>query len=252
MRPDIISPFASCVNNHDVLKRNLARSPDVATLGVRIYESQRSAASAYNDALAKASPGSEFTIFVHQDMYLPQGWLDRLRENVAYLDLHDPSWGVIGCFGVTSGGQYAGHVYSNGIGLLGRPFNEPIRVRTLDEIVLVVRHMPVFRFTDGHPGFHLYGTDICLRAEQIGLSCYVVDNYCVHNTEQWSILPREFYRGYRAIMRHHPTALPVKATCATICKDIWPMRRAILRHTIAKWRGDVSVTRRVPDPSAFA
>jgi len=250
MNPDVISPFATCVNSHDIFRRNLFRSPDVAALGARIYENQRSASSAYNDALANASPGSGYTIFVHQDVYLPEGWLDRLRSIVASLSGYDRSWAVLGSFGVTHAGEYAGHVYGNGVGVLGRPFGQPVKVRTLDEIVLVVRHIPGLRFTGAHPGFHLYGTDICLRAEQLNLSCYVADNYCIHNTRLQSFPPGGFYSGYLAIMRHFPAALPVKTTCATVTGSPWPMRRLILRQMIAKFRGKARVVGRLADPTA--
>lgn len=242
-------PFVSCVNNRDLLERNLCRSPDVVALGLRIYENSRSAASAYNDALAKAEPGSAYTIFVHQDIYLPEGWLAKLRWDIARLTVHDPSWGVLGCYGVTSTGQGEGHVYSNGLGVLGRSFERPIRVRTLDEIVLVVQHVPSLRFTDGHPGFHLYGTDICLRAEQLSLSCYVVNDLCVHNARSDSALPLAFYQSYLAVMRNFPKALPVKTPCATITNSVWPMRMTLLRQRLARLAGRARIVERLADPA---
>lgn len=244
-----VTPFVTCVSNRDVLRQNLLRSPDVAALGVRTYERQQSAAAAYNDALANAGREGEFTIFLHQDMYLPAGWLDRLNAIVARLAIDDPSWGVLGCYGITESWGRIGHVYSNGYGVLGRSYETPAKVRTLDEIVLVVRHVSGLRFTDGHPGFHLYGTDICLRAEQLGLNCYAIDNYCVHNTRQQSYFPLQFYSGYCAVRRNYPAALPVKTACTNVMSSLWPIRRTFIRQRIAKLRGMAPVTERLPDPT---
>lgn len=243
------SPFATCVNDRDVLRRNLLRSPDVAAFGVRVYENHASAASAYNDALAKAGPGSGYTVFVHQDMYLPHGWLDRLDENVECLNENEVPWGVLGCYGVPSVGAGIGHVFSNGSGVVGSPFGQPARVRTLDEIVLVVRHACGLRFTHDHPGFHMYGTDICLRAEKLNLRCFAIDDYCVHNAHYRSFLPEGFYRACRAIARHFPDALPVRAPCFAVTHSAWPMRVLLLRQKLARLRGRTLEVGRLPDPA---
>lgn len=246
-----MSPFATCVNSHDVLEQNLLRSPDVAVLGVRTYESQRSAAAAYNDALAKATPDVRYTVFVHQDVYLPGGWLARLDESIERLSSRDPSWGVLGCYGVTASGEHAGHVYSNGLGVLGRPFDEAVKVRTLDEIVLVVRNLPDLGFTPSHPGFHMYGADICLRAEELGLRCYAADNYCVHNTRYDTGLPLAFYEGYRAIARRFPGALPVTTPCISVpSRRGWPLPVRLLYYEVARRMGRLRMTERLADPTS--
>ena len=250
---DGVSPFATCVNSHEVLRHNLLRSPDVAALGVRTYENQRSAAAAYNDALAKAAADTRYTVFVHQDVYLPGGWLARLEETVDLLSSRDPSWGVLGCYGVTASGEHVGHVYSNGLGVLGKSFGQPIRVRTLDEIVLVVRSLPGLRFTANHPGFHMYGADICLRAEQLGLHCYAIDNYFVHNARYDYALPLAFYQGYRAVIRHFPGALPVTTTCATVPSHRgWPIPIRLLYYELARRAGRLRVAERLADPVSAA
>lgn len=248
-----VGPFVTCVNNYDVLRRNLLRSPDVAALGLRSYEKQRSAAAAYNNALEDVVAGSDYTIFVHQDVYLPPGWLDKLEKNVAHLGARDGSWAVLGCAGITHDGRAAAYVYSNGHGVSGEPFGQPVRVRTLDEIVLVVRHAPGLRFTESHPGFHMYGTDICLRAEQLGLNCYAIDNYCVHNTRRQSGLPVDFYWGYLAIKKHFPDALPVKSTCAEVTdRTSLPFLVRLLRQELARRRGRARpAVERVDDPACL-
>ena len=57
------------------------------------------------------------------------------------------------------------------------------------------------RFDDQMPYFHLYGTDICLTAEEKGLNCYTIPAFCYHNTEQILTLPREFYICYKYMKR---------------------------------------------------
>ena len=78
--------------------------------------------------------------------------------------------------------------YSTGLGVLGGNFADPIRVRTLDEIVLITRKSTGLVFDDTLPDFHFYGTDICLRSELQGRSCYIIP-LLVLRSQHTSALP---------------------------------------------------------------
>src|SRR5579871_3588952 len=157
---------------------------------VIIQENFRSAAAAYNDAIDRSS--NDLIVFVHQDIWLPNTWRHRLEQALADLSVEDAHWGVLGCWGASPSLGYRGYIYSNGIGVLGMPFEHPVIVQTLDEIVLIIRKSSGLRFNEQLPGFHLHGTDICLAAKQKGLRSYAIPAFCVHNTSQYFILPKEF------------------------------------------------------------
>jgi len=126
-------------------------------------------------------------------MIFPEPWLVQLELAVTHLKRTDPSWGVLGCSGVTPDGTGVGWVYAPNQGLLGKSFDHPQPIQTLDEIVLIFRKSSGLRFDDSLPHFHLYGTDICLRAAQRGMRSYVIPAFCVHNASYYPVLPKEFY-----------------------------------------------------------
>ena len=59
----------------------------------------------------------------------------------------------------------------------------PARVSTLDELLLVVPRNTPLQF-DPALGFHLYGADICLLAQELGLAVVALDAACHHNTRE--------------------------------------------------------------------
>src|SRR3989441_225183 len=158
-----------------------------------------SASLAYNDAMDRAS--NEVMVFAHQDVFFPPLWLSQLEAALAYLGNTDPRWGVLGCWGVTQKGERRGHIYSSGLGVLGRPFEHPAEVQTLDEIVLILRNSSGLRFDERLRHFLLYGTDICWGGGRQGLRCYAIPAFCFHNTGLFLALPQEFYECYRQIKR---------------------------------------------------
>ena len=102
--------------------------------------------------------------------------------------------------------------------MLGRPFEHPAEVQTLDEIVLILRNSSGLRFDERLRHFHLYGTDICMAAEKQGLRCYAIPAFCIHNTEQLLTLPQEFYECYRQIKRKWREHLPIHTSCIRISR----------------------------------
>lgn len=175
-----------------------------------------SAAQAYNDAIDRCS--NDLIIFAHQDLFLPETWAYHLENSLDYLDRVDPDWGVLGCWGATQDGKLAGHIYSTGLGMLGQFSNHPIEVRTLDEVLLILRKSSGLRFDISLPHFHFYGTDICLSAEEKGRKSYAISAVCVHNTKQLLVLPEEFYESCRHIRRRWWYKLPVQTTCIKVSR----------------------------------
>jgi len=90
---------------------------------ILIQENFTSAAKAYNDAIDKSE--NDLIVFAHQDVILPEEWINDLERALACLEADDPKWGVIGCFGELQKDREVGYIFSAGRGVLGNPFNRP-------------------------------------------------------------------------------------------------------------------------------
>jgi hypothetical protein len=221
--------FAVAVNDREVLKNNFLASPILGGRGnheVLAQEGFSSAAKAYNDAIDRSN--NDLIVFVHQDIFLPESWLRQVTLALDWLQRADLRWGVLGPYGKTVDGRGWGHVYSSGRGVIGEPLERPVPIQTLDEIVLVLRKSSGLRFDERIPHYHLYGADICLSAARRGMTGYAISAFCIHNTQQNLVLPREFYECYRELKRIWIDHLPIQTTCIRISRSDLPMymRRA--------------------------
>ena len=240
----LISP----VNSEGTLNKCLLQSPDIAAVSeVFFQKNYPTAASAYNNAIDRTT--ADLMIFVHQDVYFPPGWLKALENSLAALSLADPNWGVLGVWGRQTNGSPAGHLYWNPVGVGGRPFEGFIEVETLDEVVLIMRKSAGLRFDEAVPGFHMYGPDICLEARRRGMRCYAIPAFCVHNNNEYGMLPLDFWRGYLTLRKKWKTRLPVQTTCTKITYWCWPMVRWNLSRAFNLiTRRDKPPVRRTADP----
>src|SRR5580693_1203747 len=118
--------FVVAVGNHEVLANNFLQSAclqGAARHQVLVQKDFPSAARAYNDAIDRSS--NDLIVIVHTDVIFPGTWISDLARSLKWLDMNDPGWGVLGCYGANLDDSYPGFVYSNGRGLLGRPFHRP-------------------------------------------------------------------------------------------------------------------------------
>jgi len=226
----------AAVNNDTVLRDSLMRSPDMQS--VREVLTRRgfsSAAHAYNSGMEASA--SDVIIFAHQDVYFPQGWFGSVARSIAAISAKDPDWGVLGVYGISLSGAEAGHLYSTGLRrVLGCPFEGPIEVSTLDEVVLVVRRSSGLQFDEKLTGFHLYGADICLEAQLKGLKCYAISAFCVHNSNGLDQLPPAYSRAYFYLRDKWRNQLPIRTPCMAITRWGLPLFRHNLESRLARNR----------------
>ena len=223
--------FGVASNNRAVLASNFLASPCLQgphSHELLIQERWPSAARAYNDVIARAA--NDLIVLCHQDVILSSSWIADVKAAIEYLDIYDPRWGVLGCAGASLTESALGYVYSSGVGFIGGPFRYPKAVQTLDEIVLIFRKSSGLRFSDSLRHFHMYGTDICLKAAQTGMTSYAICAFCVHNTHQTLVLPAEFYESCEDIRRMWPGVLPIQTTCIRLTRTGLPVRMRRLRE----------------------
>jgi hypothetical protein len=75
--------------------------------------------------------------------------------------------------------------------LLKEKHRLPASVGTLDELLLALPRDSPLRF-DARLGFHFYGADICLAAQEKGLEAVAIDALCYHNSPHVGLSP-DFY-----------------------------------------------------------
>jgi len=240
----------SAVNNEEVAKSCLLSSPGIQTASeVLLQRGFVSAAAAYNSAIDKAN--NDLLAFVHQDVYLPEGWLTKVQNAVDVVSKTDSDWGVLGCWGIRPSGDRAGFVYDGAWRkVLGQFFDGGLEVDTLDEVVLIFRKSIGLRFDPRLAGFHMYGTDICLEARRGGKKCYAIAAFCIHNTNQYGMLPLEFWQAYLAMRRKWKAQLPIRTTCTEITRWCWPVLKWNVVRAINLATGrDKTPAKRVADPA---
>jgi hypothetical protein len=211
--------FVIAVNNKNVFESNFLASPCLNGAHphqIIVQEGFSSAPTAYNDAIDRST--NDLVVFAHQDMIFPEHWLLDLQRALDSLQQTDPQWGVLGCYGETLHDNGRGYIYSGGLGIMGKPADRPAPVQTLDEIVLILRKSSGLRFDEGLPHFHFYGADICMAAAARGWKSYAISAFCIHNTQQNLVLPKEFYESYRHVKHRWKDSLPIRTTCVTMTK----------------------------------
>jgi hypothetical protein len=142
--------------------------------------SKMDAYAAYNAFLIQAK--SPYIILCHQDIQLLQDDRKRLDQIISELNRLDPHWGLFGNSGPRLDGIFAARITDPHVPdrTLGGPL--PARVVNLDENFIVVRRSANLALSHNLCGFHLYGPDLCLVAEILGVHAYVVDFHLHHKS----------------------------------------------------------------------
>jgi hypothetical protein len=133
-------------------------------------------------AAASAAVQHDLQIFLHPDVFLPDGFLGNLFQKILILEKVDPNWGVIGSAGVPAWWTPWVGTLDDRIASSIRDFNgqyntgrDSLRLQSLDESLLVLRRSAAVKFDANLPGFDFYGTDICLTASRNGRQSYLLN-----------------------------------------------------------------------------
>lgn len=223
---DLRLSFVTCVSRMDVLSQQLARSPCLqkGRLAWTAYFNCTSAAQAFNQAL-RGSTSTDWLIWVHQDVYLPEDWDQQFRRSLTQAMRQWPHLAVAGVYGIQSAGNQgrrAGHVLDRGQ-LLQEPTPLPCLVESLDELLVAVRVSSGLQM-DPAMGFDFYATDLVLQAQEAGLCSAVVGAFCEH----WSDTPASGVMPAQLVARVKTNAhafeskwvhrLPVRTPCFAISR----------------------------------
>ena len=154
------------------------RAPDCEFL--TIDNSQKNELDAYQGVnLFLTVARGDYVIICHQDVLLLQDGREVLDRVLARLTALDPNWAVCGNSGGISPGRMAIRI-TDPFGADQQTTVFPARVYGLDENFLVVRRSANLSVSHDLSGFHVYGTDLCVMADVLGLTSYVVDFHLEH------------------------------------------------------------------------
>lgn len=227
---DVDVSLVAAVNNDAVLEACLARSPDVASGRLRLtsIRGANNMAQAYNCGMEQNA--DRVTFFAHQDVYLPEGWLDRALDVLDALDNEHPDWMVAGPYGVRANGRHVGRVWDVGLGReLGSAGFEPAPVVSLDELLLILKRSPDFGFDPALPHFHLYGTDVVQTCLASGGTAWALELPLVHNSLPVDSLGGGYAKAYGYVRRKWRNHLPIPTTVCPVSSNPLPL-------ALARWR----------------
>lgn len=220
---DFVAIVAS--NNPETLASCLQRSPDVVSgaLPVVVVKDAPSMTVAYNRGLDRTT--QSICVLVHQDVYLPRGWLDRAVSTLNELSRLHPDWEVAAPNGLSGTDMY-GRVYDTAFQCetCEASAEHPVPATSFDELLLLLRRSPGYRFDEGLPGFHLYGTDIAQSAIVAGRGAYVVELPVVHNARLVSTLRGDYARAWWYARRKWWHHLPIQTSVSRLSRnplDLW-------------------------------
>jgi hypothetical protein len=176
--------FVTCATDADVLSRCLLASPCLRErrYPLAVHFDSPSAASAFNREMA-GLPDAEWLVWVHQDVFLPEGWDRDFLDGIAAAERQMPNLAIAGVYGIAGNGpdyRRAGHVIDRG-SVLREPEPLPAEVSSLDELLIAVRTDAGLNF-DPALRFDFYGTDVVLAAQAAGWRAAVVEAPCEHHS----------------------------------------------------------------------
>jgi hypothetical protein len=145
-----------------------------------IDNSVANAATAY-DGLNRMidTARGRYVILCHQDVRLIADGRADLDRRLAELETRDPDWAVAGNAGGVGPGRLAMRI-SDPHGDNRKIGDLPERALSLDENFLVLKRAARIGLSHDLKGFHFYGADLCLSADVMGYTSYVIDFHLRH------------------------------------------------------------------------
>ena len=170
---------------------------------------------AYNRFLLEAR--GRYIVLCHQDIMPLTDTRAVLDERLEALTRLDSEWGLCGNAGGKPDGELVYRITQGGNEALefGGPF--PVRVMSLDENFIVVRREANLALSRDLEGFHWYGSDLCMIADILGWTAYVIDFHLFHKSkgnvsadfrDKARSFRMKYAHAFRSRWQHVPTSQP--------------------------------------------
>jgi hypothetical protein len=124
--------------------------------------------------------GADVAVLAHHDMYFRNGWLQKVKAQLAKLP---DSWVCAGIIGKDMQGRMCGKFHDmRMVDVLNTSsvHEFPQEACCFDECVIIINMKKGFRFDEALDGFDLYGTLCVLQTWETGGTAWVIDAFCEH------------------------------------------------------------------------
>ncbi|RFD27132.1 hypothetical protein MUBE_00305 [Mycobacterium uberis] len=165
----------------------------------------------YNLFLSEAR--GDFIILCHQDILLVDDGRAELEQRLDELTAHDPKWGLCGNAGGVSFNRLAVRI-SDRFGVNQSIGSFPAAVTALDENFILVRREANLAMSHDLSGFHFYGADLCIIADFLGRSAWVIDFHLRHKGV--GTTGASFYRYRKDVARKYRKAFRCRFVVTTV------------------------------------
>ena len=173
--------FSFGCNINDVYRFNTVLRKSDLPGELHYYINPESATIGLNKLLDKIEKdGATIGVLLHQDMYIRQGWLEKVEQQLLVLP---EDWIVAGIIGKDMQGRLCGKLHDMRIVDVintGDIHTFPQAASCFDECCIIVNMKSGFRFDESLDGFDLYGTLCCLQAWEMGGTSWIIDAFAEH------------------------------------------------------------------------
>lgn len=123
----------------------------------------------------------KYLIFCHQDILFNFDSRAVLEQRIRELEVLDAHWAVAGNAGKNKFGQVKIRISDAGYSDLHKG-DLPAEVMSVDENFIIINRTQNISCTAAMSGFHIYGTDLCQNARDLGLKSYVINFHLYHKS----------------------------------------------------------------------
>ena len=147
----------------------------------------------------------QYIIICHQDVLIKYDNREVLENRIKEIDLLDPRWAILS----NGGGADIQNIViriTESDQIFKETGHTPSKVKSVDENFILVKRKANLALSSDLNGFHLYGTDLCLIAEVLGHSAYVINFNLLHKSsgkrdEHFYRLQKELLVRYTRVFR---------------------------------------------------
>lgn len=156
-----------------------------------------------------------YIILCHQDVVVHDQDRTHLAKRIKEIEERDKNWGIL----ANAGGinlKWIGTNLTQGNGNVIKEKFLPLRTKTVDENFIIVKSSANLALSNDLSGFHLYGTDLCIIADILGYTAYIIDFNLTHKSD--GNADKSFYSLKKSLIKKYNHALRSRFMCTTITR----------------------------------
>lgn len=157
----------------------------------------------------------KYIILCHQDILVHDHDRQHLADRIAEIESRDKDWAIL----ANAGGINFKWIATNLTQGNGNRIKEkrlPLQTKTIDENFIVVKSSANLSLSNDLSGFHMYGPDLCLMADILGFTSYIIDFNITHKSN--GNAGASFYKSKRAFMKKYDHAFRGRFMATTITR----------------------------------